>query len=145
VKFLEQNEFIRLQTLDVDQGGLRYVATQLGLACLSSSLSPDEGLTVFTELQKARKCFVLENELHIIYQVVPIYAAVGWPNLDWMNYLSLWESLSSDVKRVGELVGVEERFLVRAMRGTVNTQIASQARTLAIHQRFYTGKNKIQN
>ena len=49
---------------------LRYVPTQLGLGCLASSLSPDEALTVFTELQKARKCFVLENELHIIYQVV---------------------------------------------------------------------------
>ncbi len=118
------------------ESGLRYVATQLGLACLASSLSPDEGLKVFEELQKARKCFVLENELHIIYQVVPIYAAVGWPNLDWMNFLTLWESLSPDMKRVGELVGVEERFLVRAMRGTVNVQ--SQARLLAIHQRFYT-------
>ena len=91
-------------------------ATQLGLACLASSLSPDEGLTVFKELQKARQCFVLENELHIIYQVVPIYAATHI-NIDWTNYLTLWESLSGDMKRVGELVGVEERFLVRAMRG----------------------------
>ena len=47
----------------------RYVATQLGLACLASSLSPDEGMQVFSELQQARKCFVLENELHVIYQV----------------------------------------------------------------------------
>lgn len=141
VEFLEENEFIRLQPLQEATnkvGCLRYVATQLGLACLASSLSPDEGLTVFKELQRARKCFVLENELHIIYQVVPIYAAVGWPNLDWMNYLSIWESLPADMKRVGELVGVEERFLVRAMRGTVNKQVESQARSLAIHQRFYT-------
>ena len=48
----------------------KYVPTQLGLGCLTSSLSPDEALLVFTELQKARKSFVLENELHIIYQVV---------------------------------------------------------------------------
>ena len=40
------------------------------------------------------------------------------------------------MKKVGELVGVEERFLVRAMRGTINAQ--TQARILAIHQRFYT-------
>ena len=59
----------------------------LGLACLASSLSPDEGLKVFEELQKARKCFVLENELHIIYQVVPIYAAVGWPNLGQVHHI----------------------------------------------------------
>ena len=58
--------------------------------------------------------------------VVPIYAAVGWPNLDFMNYLTIWESLPVDVKRVGELVGVEERFLIRAMRGTINVQNSTQ-------------------
>jgi len=52
--------------------------------------------------------------------------------MDWMNYLTLWESLSPDIKRVGELVGVEERFLVRAMRGTVNPQQLAQV----IPQRF---------
>ena len=47
----------------------RFAPTQLGAAVLASSLSPDEGLTVFAELQKARQCFVLENELHIVYLV----------------------------------------------------------------------------
>ena len=46
-----------------------YESTQLGAAVLSSALSPDEGLTVFGELQRARRCFVLENELHVIYLV----------------------------------------------------------------------------
>ena len=55
---------------------------------------------------------------------MPIYAAQRW-DLDWMNYLSIWEGLPTDVKKVGELVGVEERFLVRAMRGTVNKQASS--------------------
>ena len=58
-------------------------------------------------------------------------------NIDWMSYLSIWESLSSDMKKVGELVGVEERFLVRLMRGTVNLKLASQSKLLTIHQRFY--------
>jgi len=47
----------------------RYVPTQLGMATLASALSPDEALVVFAEVQKARKCFVLESELHVIYQV----------------------------------------------------------------------------
>lgn len=54
--------------------------------------------------------------------------------LDWMNYLTLWESLSPDMKRVGELVGVEERFLVRAMRGTVNVQ--NQVKEVHIQLKF---------
>ena len=71
--------------------------------------------------------------------MVPIYAAVSWPNLDWINYLGLWEKLPDDMRRVGELVGVEERFLVRAMRGNANLNANKRtARQLAVHQRFYT-------
>ncbi len=87
---------------------------------------------------------MLENELHIIYQVVPIYVAVSWPNLDWMNYLSLWESLSPDMRRVGELVGVEERFLVRAMRGTIAKQTPKQVRTRTMKTVTCVGKYRIQ-
>ena len=43
--------------------------TQLGAATLASALSPDEALVVFSELQRARKNFVLENDLHLLYQV----------------------------------------------------------------------------
>ena len=57
---------VQLQAEKADE---RYVPTQLGMATLSSALSPDEALVVFSEVQKARKCFVLESELHIIYQV----------------------------------------------------------------------------
>jgi len=46
-----------------------YHPSQLGTATLASSMKPDEALLVYTELQKARRNFCLENELHIIYQV----------------------------------------------------------------------------
>lgn len=52
-----------------EDGVLRYSATPLGQACLSASIHPDEGLRLFQELQRARQCFVLENELHLVYQV----------------------------------------------------------------------------
>ena len=114
------------------------MATRLGLACLAASLGPDESLVVFKELSKARKMFVLENELHIIYLIVPIYSAVSWPKLDWMNFLEMWEGLAEDMKRVGSIVGVEERWMIRAMRGTVRMADSEQRRALGIHQRFYT-------
>ena len=47
----------------------KFFPSQLGAAVLASALSPDEGLIVFKELQKARRSFVLENELHTIYLV----------------------------------------------------------------------------
>ena len=55
----------------------RFVPTQLGAAVLASSLGPDEGLKVFSELQRARQCFVLENELHIIYLVIKYFKFEG--------------------------------------------------------------------
>ena len=131
VQFLLDAQFIKLQDSN-------YVATRLGLACLASSLAPDEGLAVYAELSKARRQFVLENELHIIYLIVPIYAAVSWPKLDWMGFLTMWENLADDMKRVGSIIGVEERWMVRAMRGTVRMADAEQRKSLAIHQRFYT-------
>ena len=46
-------------------------STQLGIATVASGLGPDDSLVVFRELQAAQRGFVLENELHIIYQVGP--------------------------------------------------------------------------
>ena len=39
---------------------------------------------------------------------------------------------------MAELVGVEERFLVRAARGNIATHTTKQQHALAIHNRFYT-------
>lgn len=47
----------------------RFCPTHLGSATLSSSLSPPEALGIFADLQRAMKGFVLENDLHILYQV----------------------------------------------------------------------------
>lgn len=49
--------------------GEKYCPTHLGSATLSSSLSPPEALGIFADLQRAMKGFVLENDLHILYQV----------------------------------------------------------------------------
>ncbi|XP_072036827.1 DNA polymerase theta-like isoform X3 [Amphiura filiformis] len=137
VKFLQEREFIRLQTVKTgDTAHKMYKPSQLGSATLASALTPDEALVVFTELQRARKSFVLENELHIIYQVTPIYSYGFYPN--WYQFVCQWENLSTDKRRVAELVGVEERFLVRAARGNIPKHTAKQQHTLAIHNRFYT-------
>ncbi|XP_052244253.1 DNA polymerase theta-like [Dreissena polymorpha] len=138
IQFLLDNEFVCMQKIADKNGEVtqRFVPTQLGCAVLSSSISPDEGLVVFSELQRARQCFVLENELHIIYQVTPIYAQID--TIDWLQYFSIWEGLSTGMKRVAELVGVTEAFLAKAIRGRIPNKTYEQLKTLAIHKRFYT-------
>ena len=74
ITFLLQNDFISSKPKPGAQSSDSVPAdelhpTQLGVATIASSLSPDEALVVFQELRKARKNFVLENELHMIYLV----------------------------------------------------------------------------
>lgn len=130
MRFLERYEFIRMQFDDNEQE-LRIVATRLGYACLASSMPPSDGFFLFSELQKARQNFVIETELHAVYLVTPLSVCYQLQDLDWLFYLDMWEKLSKSMQRVGELVGVKESFLVKAMRGVSNLD----NRTLQIHKR----------
>ena len=85
----------------------------------------------------ASRLFCLLNSFP---QVTPIYAPDQWGSIDWMHYLCLWEQLPVDMKRVAELVGVQERYLARAVRSGGSgprQQTAGQAHTAAVHRRFY--------
>ncbi|KAE8300121.1 DNA polymerase theta [Larimichthys crocea] len=133
VEWLIDNEFISIQTDGEEE---RYCPTQLGAATLSSSLSPPEALGVFADLQRAMKGFVLENDLHILYLITPLYAE--WTTIDWYQFFCLWEQLSSSMKRVAELVGVQEGFLARSVSGKLVAKTEKQRRQMAIHKRFFT-------
>lgn len=69
---------------------------------------------------------------------MPIYLQSQLPQLDWYHYFSLFDKLPPQYKRVGEIVGVEEGFLARAVRGRIPTKTEEQRRKLAVHQRFYS-------
>lgn len=106
----------RLQTTERES---RWIATPLGKACLAASIPPREGLFLFEELQKARRCFVLDTELHVIYLVTPLSSGCQIGTVDWMTFHELWNNMSESERRVGKLVGVEERFVLSAIRGIV--------------------------
>ncbi|XP_048459045.1 DNA polymerase theta [Rhincodon typus] len=137
IQYLMENELI--QILEEDQEGEKtqlYRPTQLGAATLASSLSPPDALRIFADLQKAMKGFVLENDLHILYQITPVYEE--WITIDWYQFFCLWEKLSASMKRVAELVGIEEGFLARSIRGKLIPKTDKQHRQMAIHRRFFT-------
>ena len=69
-------------------------------------------------------------------QVTPIYDQGFQP--DWYQFMCTWESLPTDQRRVAELVGVEERFLIRAAQGALSAHSARLQHALAVHKRFYT-------
>lgn len=130
LQFLLKHEFVRLYK---NGNNDKYTATGLGKACLSSSIGPDEAITLFTELEKARQCFVLDSELHLIYLVTPYSASQAWGNLDWLFYLDLWEKMPASMKRVGQLVGVSVSYMVGATRGRLDNNYHKQM----VHKRFF--------
>ncbi|XP_055689777.1 DNA polymerase theta [Lutzomyia longipalpis] len=132
VDFLLRYEFLRRQVCE-ESGEEVLLPTRLGYACLASSIPPSDGFLLFSELQKSRQCFVLESELHAVYLVTPFTVCQQLPEIDWLHFLDLWEHLPATMRRVGELVGVRDAFLVRAMRTK-----ALDEKALQIHKRFYT-------
>lgn len=58
--------------------------------------------------------------------MTPFSVCEQWGRLDWLDVFQLWNELPVAMKRVGELVGVEESFIVQLMRGTVNVNQESQ-------------------
>ncbi|KAM9792728.1 DNA polymerase theta [Neosynchiropus ocellatus] len=133
VEWLMDNEFINIEKKEQEE---RYCPTLLGAATLSSSLSPPEALGIFADLQRAMKGFVLENDLHILFLITPLYAE--WTTIDWYQFFCLWEQLPSSMKRVAELVGVQEGFLARSVSGKLVAKTEKQRRQMAIHKRFFT-------
>ncbi|KAM6290845.1 DNA polymerase theta isoform 1-T2 [Porphyrio hochstetteri] len=136
VAWLLENEFIQVLDSGKDVKAKVYHPTHLGSATLSSSLSPTEAMEIFADLQRAMKSFVLENDLHIVYLVTPVYEE--WTTIDWYQFFCLWEKLPASMKRVAELVGIEEGFLARSVKGKITAKTEKQHRQMAIHKRFFT-------
>ncbi|KAJ1551192.1 hypothetical protein HK096_002610, partial [Nowakowskiella sp. JEL0078] len=105
--------------------------TRLGQATVCSALSPEESKIVFGELQRALKSFVLEDELHIVYQVTPTYMNHE-PN--WNNFLNIYMLLNETQRRIGDFIGVSVSYLNRAARGSTFGRTSEQD---MIHKRFY--------
>ena len=69
--WLCDNELIRSsdkENIDLPDG-IRYEATPLGLAVISSAIHPDDGIKLVIELSKAQRNICVENDLHLIYLV----------------------------------------------------------------------------
>lgn len=131
IDYLVENELLLLQMSNINLK--KWIATQLGKACLAASVPPKDGLFLFSELVKARRQFALDTELHIICLVTPFNTSNQIGDIDWFNYLELWRSLSDCEKRVAKYIGVTESFLASAVTGILKPQ-----KTVESHKRFYT-------
>uniref|UniRef100_A0A8C9G5T9 DNA polymerase theta n=1 Tax=Pavo cristatus TaxID=9049 RepID=A0A8C9G5T9_PAVCR len=71
-----------------------------------------------------------------LFTVTPVFE--DWTTIDWYQFFCLWEKLPASMKRVAELVGIEEGFLARSVKGKITAKTEKQYRQMAIHKRFFT-------
>ncbi|XP_055341716.1 DNA polymerase theta-like [Paramacrobiotus metropolitanus] len=109
---LEQSHFIQTD----EDGGSGVRATQLGNAVICSGLSPEDGKTVFEELSAARPNVNLQNELHILYLVTPLNVVRSIGDINFYQFMNIWDKMSPEWQKVGNLVGVDEAALLKGVR-----------------------------
>lgn len=65
----------------IETNGREHTATLQGQAIVASSLTPEDGLFVYRELQKEPAAFVLDGDLHALYTFTPVqssHADINW-------------------------------------------------------------------
>jgi DNA polymerase theta len=102
---LEQTELIKKDSDDDFQ------ATLLGQAIVASSLTPEDGLFIHRELQKALQAFVMDGEMHVLYSFTPVQAAQG--PVDWQKFLKEVEKFDESNQRALGFVGLKMSELNR--------------------------------
>lgn len=83
LKLLIEHQFVR-------ESDNKLAPTNLGQACLAASVTPEIGLKLIKELDRARQNFVLDSELHLLYLVKQIihkcfYIVVKINNLSYFR------------------------------------------------------------
>lgn len=87
-----------------------YAATLLGQAIVASSLTPEDGIFLHSELQRALQAFVMDGEMHIFYTFTPVHWSPG-ADLNWSIFRREMERLDESGLRVLNFVGIKPAFV----------------------------------
>lgn len=90
---------------------LSYEPTQLGSAIVASALTPEDGITIHAEMQRALKSFVMDSEMHSFYLFTPLPSPNQPLEIDWLAFRSHIETLSESDLRAFALMGVSSSMV----------------------------------
>ena len=95
-----------------------FESTKLGSAVVASALTPEDGLFVHDEMQRALESFVMDSEMHIFYLFTPVQSA-SLTEITWLTFRDELEKLDDAGQRALGLIGVNP--------ATVNRMVNSGA------------------
>ena len=115
-----------------------YGATLLGQAVVASSLTPDDGLFVHAEFQRAMQAFVMDGEMHIFYMFTPVHST-GLGDINWQIFRREVDSLDESGLRVLQFCGVNPAFVNRMANSgkQLPEETQKEKGTARIYRRFY--------
>ncbi len=113
-------ELLESELLVVDRFG-GYEATLLSQATVASYLTPEDGIFLRGEFQKALKAFVMDGEMHIFYMFTPVTIS-GCADIDWVVFRREIENLDDSGLRVLNFVGINPAFVNRMLGLRPNVQ-----------------------
>lgn len=60
-----------------------------------------------------------------------------WPSIDWHKFYYIWDRLPLDMKHVGQVVGMQEGYLIKALKGNPPERTQAQKEKVLVHCRFF--------
>ncbi|MCJ1283739.1 hypothetical protein MMC26_003070 [Xylographa opegraphella] len=125
------------QLVLLDEDGT-YRVTKLGQAIVASSLTPEDGIFVNAEFQRALKNFVLDGDMHVFYMFTPVHST-GLGDINWQMFRKEVDGLDKSGLRVLQFCGVDPGFVNRMANSGKQLPERSQQEkdTARIYRRFY--------
>ena len=87
-----------------------YQATKLGKAIVASSLDPEDGIFIHSELKKALQAFVMDGEMHVLYNFTPVHDLDGVA-VNWRVFWNEMQQLDESGLRVLSFLGLSPALI----------------------------------
>ena len=110
--------------------------TKLGQATVASSLTPDDGIFVHTEMRRALESFVMDGEMHIFYLFTPVHTAA---EISWPVFRDELERLDESGIRALRCVGISPNLVNKLVNSGAEMKESTpeEANMVGIYRRAY--------
>ncbi|KAJ4401100.1 hypothetical protein N0V85_005599 [Neurospora sp. IMI 360204] len=134
---LKEMGFITV-TVDERYETASYSATKLGGAIVASSLDPDDGVFIHKELERALKGFVMDGDMHVLYNFTPVSDLGNGTPINWRVFWDEMEKLDESGLRVMSFLGLKPVVLNRMLQGGILKETTDEEKdTARRYHRFY--------
>jgi replicative superfamily II helicase len=131
---LKSNGFVTMSSGVFEE----YTATRLGYAIVASGLDPEDGIFIHAELQKALQAFVMDGEMHVLYNFTPVHALTDSSAINWRIFWNEMERLDESGMRVMTFLGLKPAVVTKLLRGgSLKETTPEEKDTARRYQRFY--------